>query len=1238
MGKKVKKEAEPPPQDVFDPLSVESKKAATVVLMLQSPEEEVLAKACEALYKFAEKGDENKGALLGFGAVASLAKLISHEEKTVRRNATMAFGVMAAHSDVRKQMRKLDVIPSVIARLAPEEDVVIHEFASLCLAYMSVEYANKVKIFEQDGLEPLIQLLSSPDPDVKKNSVECIYNLVQDFQSRAAVRELNGIPPLLGLLKSEYSIIQQLALKTLITITNDTEARVAFRENQGPGQMIALLEIKRIVIFGGDFNCILSPGDRASSPSRLNYDEVFLGKVIMQALLKDGFRDKNLRDPGYTFIKGGTRSRIDRMYISQSVKVESAVVCPNIFSDHAGVMLRVPLPKSPTFGGGIWRFNSSLLSRVETGGYVNQVLEDAISLQCMFETSGAWWEFFKKEMAGALQQLGSWVKKRSQEEHARAYRTLVGLFDECQKGKAHSAREFLLEKKKLSQIVKDKEVSLQFLQKLDSNKGGHNIQYEIFTKRRQNKELDSVVIDSEEKKGKELLEAVGGYFAKLFRSKSSWDKADMEKFLNTCSPKKHLGSEQMGCLEPICREEISTIISQLANGKSPGPDGLTGEFYKSFKDKLVPHLMIVYNDILSTGILPNSLMEALLLLLYKKGDKQDLKNYRLIMMLNVDYKILVKILQNRLQKLVYDFLNPVQKCSITGKSMAHSLGLLREAVTAAQYDGANFWLVSLDQEKAFDKVFRPFLFASLLHLGQPKTIRPQPLYLRAEIRKLLHEQEVEKTLITLLAVDNDGVKTAASQAVAVMCENLASKDVLRKQGIPLLVQLLNSANEEVKEAAALALANLTNASPINACAVFEAEGVEPLINLLTAKRDGAIANAATVLTNMATQEAVRSSIQSHGIMHVIVEPLRSSNSVVLSKIALTVASVACDAGARSEFMNAGGLELLVKLLLSNNEDVRRNACWAVFVCASDEPTATELCRLSALDILQEINMSVSRKNYFSKATLIKLLDNNLSYKYSFLGYLSASDITSDGFYDLGQVTKLYVHLNIMFTFIIYNSKPKTKMKKEEEKLKEEEDVQLQNQAKQQEILNEKKPWFPPFDSGFQSYILEVTKNILPMRNIKEQVVTLANSPRSSFLQALLGAAKDTTLRFPVSGEGHRSRTLKCKTNLSQDITSPLQTKYPHIDPEVLSIPVDIEEMNSPIMQVISEDEGELPSDEDVETEDSNRMFNKGELSLLICKVCTSLAPNTQDDSKKLSITLSITMISQIIQVTHHTSL
>ncbi|XP_037366627.1 armadillo repeat-containing protein 3-like [Talpa occidentalis] len=244
MGKKIKKEAEPPHKDVFDPLIIESKNLATVVLMLNSPEEEILAKACEAIYRFALKGEENKATLFELGAVEPLTKLLTHEDKIVRRNANMIFGILTSNSDVKKLLRELDILSFVIAQLAPEEEVIIHEFASLCLANMSAEYTSKVQIFEYGGLEPLIRLLSSPDPDVKKNSIECIYNLVQDFQCRATLPELNAIPPILELLNSEYPVIQLLALKTLGVITNDKESRVILRDYQGVDQLIKILESK----------------------------------------------------------------------------------------------------------------------------------------------------------------------------------------------------------------------------------------------------------------------------------------------------------------------------------------------------------------------------------------------------------------------------------------------------------------------------------------------------------------------------------------------------------------------------------------------------------------------------------------------------------------------------------------------------------------------------------------------------------------------------------------------------------------------------------------------------------------------------------------------------------------------------------------------------------------------------------------------------------------------------------
>lgn len=83
-------------------------------------------------------------------------------------------------------------------------------------------------------------------------------------------------------------------------------------------------------------------------------------------------------------------------------------------------------------------------------------------------------------------------------------------------------------------------------------------------------------------------------------------------------------------------------------------------------------------------------------------------------------------------------------------------------------------------------------------------------------------------------------------------------------------------------------------------AAAEADGIDPLINVLSSKRDGAIANAATVLTNMAMQEPLRLNIQNHDIMHAIISPLRSANTVVQSKAALAVAATVCDVEARTE--------------------------------------------------------------------------------------------------------------------------------------------------------------------------------------------------------------------------------------------------------------------------------------------------------------------------------------------------
>lgn len=83
-------------------------------------------------------------------------------------------------------------------------------------------------------------------------------------------------------------------------------------------------------------------------------------------------------------------------------------------------------------------------------------------------------------------------------------------------------------------------------------------------------------------------------------------------------------------------------------------------------------------------------------------------------------------------------------------------------------------------------------------------------------------------------------------------------------------------------------------------AAAEADAIDPLINILSSKRDGAIANAATVLTNMAIQEPLRTVIQSHEVMNALLSPLHSTNTVVQSTAALTVAATACDVEAHNQ--------------------------------------------------------------------------------------------------------------------------------------------------------------------------------------------------------------------------------------------------------------------------------------------------------------------------------------------------
>jgi len=152
----------------------------------------------------------------------------------------------------------------------------------------------------------------------------------------------------------------------------------------------------------------------------------------------------------------------------------------------------------------------------------------------------------------------------------------------------------------------------------------------------------------------------------------------------------------------LSKDECYYALKDFPNGKSPGNDGLTSEFYKTFWPLLGQLLTDSFNYSFAHGELSNSQMQAVIRLVEKKNrDRRLIKNWRPISLLNVDAKIASKALASRLVKILPHIINEDQYAYVKGRTIFDAVRTIDDIMEFPRLKQLPGLLVAFDFEKAF---------------------------------------------------------------------------------------------------------------------------------------------------------------------------------------------------------------------------------------------------------------------------------------------------------------------------------------------------------------------------------------------------------------------------------------------------------------------------------------------------------------------------------------------------------
>ena len=168
----------------------------------------------------------------------------------------------------------------------------------------------------------------------------------------------------------------------------------------------------------------------------------------------------------------------------------------------------------------------------------------------------------------------------------------------------------------------------------------------------------------------------------------------------------------------IGMSELKQALKGMKKGKASGCDGLPMEFYVIFFNKISDILLDTINYAYKTGKLHSSALRAMITLIPKKlRDQRVLTNLHPISLLNTDYKLIEKVLTNRLKPALTHLINEDQKGFLCGRHICTNIRRILDLIEYAEEEDIPGVILSIDYMKCFDRIELSAILGALRYFG-----------------------------------------------------------------------------------------------------------------------------------------------------------------------------------------------------------------------------------------------------------------------------------------------------------------------------------------------------------------------------------------------------------------------------------------------------------------------------------------------------------------------------------------